>query len=311
MYIFNSEMHILTFVISVLEFGMFFSQLILYLSRPQEKPRLWYCLLLVLLILYNISCGLFPDSNFAIPIMAQNIISYGSGFLIASYFPCYFYMAFGLRALRWHVFYGVPMFLLIPFGVSFLFAYPVTGKLEYATSYGMIIPGIYALVLLFVLLKAIRSQHVSENDLAFSYGKPEMYKVYSAVVPWVLMGVFVYLHISQWIQVMVTNSGFLVVTVLCFRKTIRSERARDRQLNAIYISGIGASIFEHNCAVYSLTARETEISLLISQGMQYKYIAHKLFISLDTVKSHVKNIFKKVEVNDKTELVYKLSQGVI
>ncbi|WP_245235112.1 response regulator transcription factor [Pedobacter borealis] len=243
--------------------------------------------------------------------MAQNIISYGSGFLVVAYFPCYFYMAFGLRGLRWHVFYGVPMFLMIPFAVSFLVAYPITGSLEYATSYGMIIPGFYALILLFVLLKAIRSQSATESDLTFFYGKPEMYKVYSAVVPWVLMGVFVYLHISQWIQVMVTNSGFLVVTVLCFRKTIRWERARDLQLNAIYIAGVGASIFEHNCAVYSLTARETEISLLISQGMQYKFIADELFISLDTVKSHVKNIFKKVGVNDKTELVYKLGQRVI
>ncbi|MCX2495385.1 LuxR C-terminal-related transcriptional regulator [Pedobacter sp. PF22-3] len=36
-----------------------------------------------------------------------------------------------------------------------------------------------------------------------------------------------------------------------------------------------------------------------------------MFISLATVKSNVKNIFKKVGVNDKTELVYKLGQGVI
>lgn len=48
--------------------------------------------------------------------------------------------------------------------------------------------------------------------------------------------------------------------------------ARDLQLNAIYIAGVGASIFEHNCAVYGLTARETEILVLISQGMQYKFI---------------------------------------
>lgn len=311
MYLFNSEMHVLTFAICVMEFGMFFSQFVLYLSRPQERPRLWYCLLLALLIIYNVSCGLFPDEKISLSIMAQNIISYGSGFLIAAYFPCYFYVAFKLKALRWHVFYGVPMFLIIPFAVSFLIAYPVSGSLDYATSYGMIIPGAYALVLLFVLLRAIRSQEKISTDTDFPYGKAEMYKVYTAVVPWVLMGVFVYLHISQWIQIVVTNSGFLVITVLCIRRSIQWERARNLKLHAVYIAGVGASIFEQNCAVYGLTAREAEISLLISQGMQYKYIADQLFISLDTVKSHVKNIFKKVGVNDKTELVYKLSQGVI
>jgi len=304
-------MHILTFVVCLLEFGMLFNQIIQYLCRPPEKPRLWYALLLALLIVYNVSCGVFPDTRFSLSITVQNIITYGSGFLIAAYFPCYFYMAFGLRQLRWHVLYGVPMFLLIPFGVSFLVVYSLTGNLDYATSYGMILPGVYALVLLFALFRAIRSQIELLDVNGFSYGKREMFRVYAAVVPWVLMAVFVYLHISQWIQIMISNSGFLVITVLYIRKTIISERVRDGQLSAIYVVGVGASIFEHNCALYGLTARETEISLLISKGMQYKYIADELFVSLDTVKSHVKNVFKKVGVNDKTELVYKLSQGVV
>ena len=311
MFIFNTEMHVLTFVICVLEFGMLFSQVLFYFARPHEKARLWYSGLLALLIVYNLSVGLFPDERFSFPVMAQNIISYGSGFLIAAYFPCYFYVVFGLRQLRWHVFYGVPVFLITPFGISFLAVYPISGNLEYATSYGMIVPGLYAVIFLLALFRAIRSKSGQDGGTGLSHGKTEMFRVYAAVAPWVMMAVFVYLHVSQWLQITVTNFGFLVVTVLCFRKTVRWERTRNQQLAAIYVSGVGASIFEHNCAVYGLTARETEISLLISQGMQYKYIADKLYISLDTVKSHVKNIFKKVEVNDKTELVYKLSQGII
>ena len=50
-------------------------------------------------------------------------------------------------------------------------------------------------------------------------------------------------------------------------------RIRDGQLSAIYVAGVGASIFEHNCALYGLTAKETEISLFISKGMQCKCIA--------------------------------------
>lgn len=53
------------------------------------------------------------------------------------------------------------------------------------------------------------------------------------------------------------------------------------------------------------STRETEIAVKINQR-QNKYIADELFISLDTVKIHVKNIFWKVEVNDKKELMYKL-----
>ncbi len=47
-----------------------------------------------------------------------------------------------------------------------------------------------------------------------------------------------------------------------------------------------------------LSPRENEIAQLISQGKSYKEIAHQLSISLDTVKSHLKNIKKKLSLAD-------------
>ncbi|WP_435522999.1 response regulator transcription factor [Chryseobacterium indoltheticum] len=42
-----------------------------------------------------------------------------------------------------------------------------------------------------------------------------------------------------------------------------------------------------------LTKRETEIVELLSQGLLYKEIADKIFVSIDTVKKHVGNIYRK------------------
>lgn len=308
MYVFNSEMYVLTFVICLLEFGMCCYQLVYYLSKPEDKRRLWYLVLLVLLIVYNIAGGLFPDPRYRLPLIWQNIIAYGSGFLMAAYFPFYFYKAFNLKRLKFHAYYGVVLFLLFPYAAFFLMLYPVTGNLELATSYGMLVPGIYSIVLLYAVLRAIRLR-IKERSMSFHpYSKTEMFWVYAAVSPWACMTVFSYLKVGQRIEVLVTNSGFLIITVLFIAKIIKWERIRDEQLEAKYTVGSGASVFEYNCVFYGLTKREVEITLLISQGKQYKYIADDLFISLDTVKSHVKNIFKKVEVNDKTELVYKLNQ---
>ena len=66
---------------------------------------------------------------------------------------------------------------------------------------------------------------------------------------------------------------------------------------------------EENLLSY-LTAREEEVLDLLTQGNNYKGIAGKLFISETTVKTHVNNIFQKLQVNDRTQAVlYALNNG--
>jgi len=54
-----------------------------------------------------------------------------------------------------------------------------------------------------------------------------------------------------------------------------------------------------------LTARERDVLALISQGCSNKHIARALEISPETVKSHVKHIFLKLEVGTRTEAVFR------
>jgi DNA-binding NarL/FixJ family response regulator len=51
----------------------------------------------------------------------------------------------------------------------------------------------------------------------------------------------------------------------------------------------------------NLTSREIEVLELIAEGMINKEIAKKLYISEKTVKNHVSNIFKKLNVSDRTQ----------
>lgn len=66
--------------------------------------------------------------------------------------------------------------------------------------------------------------------------------------------------------------------------------------------------FEQNCRLLHLTTRETEITRLIVKGNIYKDIAKELFISEKTVTKHIQNIFAKVEVSNKVELINKLNK---
>jgi two-component system response regulator DegU len=56
-----------------------------------------------------------------------------------------------------------------------------------------------------------------------------------------------------------------------------------------------------NKQISRLTKREMEVLKLVTLGLLNKEIAHKLEISEKTVKNHVSNIFKKIEVSDRTQ----------
>lgn len=54
-----------------------------------------------------------------------------------------------------------------------------------------------------------------------------------------------------------------------------------------------------------LTPREIEILSLLEQGLSNKEIAEKIFLSVDTVKFHIKNIYLKLQVSSRAELIAK------
>lgn len=56
---------------------------------------------------------------------------------------------------------------------------------------------------------------------------------------------------------------------------------------------------------YKLTEREKEILSALAQGSGYKGIAAQSYISIDTVRTHVKNIYYKMQVHSQLEAVAK------
>ena len=55
-----------------------------------------------------------------------------------------------------------------------------------------------------------------------------------------------------------------------------------------------------------LTARENEVLLLLAKGMNRDAIAAKLFISPETVKMHIKNIYRKINAKNKVDALIKM-----
>lgn len=57
---------------------------------------------------------------------------------------------------------------------------------------------------------------------------------------------------------------------------------------------------------YNLTAREREILDWLAKGHRYKEIAARLFISTETVRKHIHNIYEKLHVQSRTEALNKV-----
>ena len=54
-----------------------------------------------------------------------------------------------------------------------------------------------------------------------------------------------------------------------------------------------------------LTQREDEVLKALTEGLDYKQIAQRFFLSLDTVRNHIRHIYEKLQVHSKSEAVSK------
>ncbi|WP_373532602.1 response regulator [Vampirovibrio sp.] len=60
-----------------------------------------------------------------------------------------------------------------------------------------------------------------------------------------------------------------------------------------------------NSGVCLLTEREVDVLKLVTQGLNNAEISERLYITMNTVKTHLKNIFQKLEVEDRTAAALK------
>ncbi|MBA4407491.1 DNA-binding response regulator [bacterium] len=62
----------------------------------------------------------------------------------------------------------------------------------------------------------------------------------------------------------------------------------------------------------NLSSREIEVLTSLSNGNNYQEIADRLFISVDTVRHHIRNIYRKLHVHSQSEAVAKaIRKGII
>jgi len=304
----GTQMHIVTFVITAFEVAVLFFQVVYFLERPNDQKRLLYLILLVLFVLYNLTSGLFPDPAIPIDVMIQNVIAYLIAFTTSMYFVYYYYKAFDLKLLRFFATFGSLIFLFLPFVCLFVVPYVITGDLGLSRKLTVVIPFLYGVAFLIATTRAFIFKF-SVNGYSDRIKVQLVLAAYLALLCWVTLPVVVFFGDFQVLEHSLTNSGFLIMTLVYIRTSI--YQSRKEYLMLLKSAQNVEQLIEENCQKYNLTIREIEIVHEIIKAKSYKLIAYSLNISEKTVAKHVSNIFSKVSVTNKVELINKLEEREI
>jgi len=65
------------------------------------------------------------------------------------------------------------------------------------------------------------------------------------------------------------------------------------------------SQYQPDFTAYDLTRKETEIVLLLIDGLSYKEITFRTFISMATLNTHIRNIYNKLNIHSRAEIAAK------
>ncbi|EQB6701842.1 response regulator transcription factor [Salmonella enterica subsp. enterica] len=112
-------------------------------------------------------------------------------------------------------------------------------------------------------------------------------------------------HVCDMIEIFIRRGHRIIAGISLMRDIPFSseERLRAQAVQPLLGLAIHDSLQEDNNLASILTAKEREIVGMVCEGASNKLIARQLNISLSTVKTHLRNIFAKTEVVNRTELV--------
>ncbi|ECZ3520501.1 LuxR family transcriptional regulator [Salmonella enterica subsp. enterica serovar Poona] len=112
-------------------------------------------------------------------------------------------------------------------------------------------------------------------------------------------------HVCDMIEIFIRRGHRIIAGISLMRDIPFSseEHLRAQAVQPLLGLAIHDSLQEDNNLASILTAKEREIVGMVCEGASNKLIARQLNISLSTVKTHLRNIFAKTEVINRTELV--------
>ena len=306
---YTMELRLFSNAILVVEAFIFLFQLVNNLSRSQDSKRLLVTAWVFLTIYYNIITRLEPSGTMAVLDKTTFIVANTGALFLCMYCPFFVYKLFPARPLRFYGTWGVLCFILTPFILLFLLPVYITGDFSLSKKLLVSIPFLFAICFVFVLRHTLRSASYTLRTSLL------VLAVYIIMALWMGLSLLMFVEHTRLLEVSIGNTGLMIISLLLLKHSIQESKndyqklqQEIQQLNSALIKKeLNRHIeFEASCAQYQLTTREKEIIPLIAKGCSNKQISELLFISDKTVAKHIRNIYEKVNVNKRQDLLRKM-----
>lgn len=166
---------------------------------------------------------------------------------------------------------------------------------EESTNYIRIITkdSIFIMVIFYVLIKLfIHSKKAEVKDKTFFTKTVWLFALF---IPGIIIDTF----FTSFPQIKIFPVIY-VITGVFFVKYYFDGFEKGKNTGAVQFTEISYHELEKQ---YGLTSRESETLKYIVMGYSNKKIADELFISINTVKSHIRNSYQKLEISNRIELI--------
>jgi DNA-binding CsgD family transcriptional regulator len=321
---FGTEIKLTTFVFICIELIVLFFQLPNYLSRRQDKSRLRFLILILAFIFYNLCSGLFPDARFPIHILAQNILAFGSGIILATYY--FYYLVKELNISQEKLFNTKVLFwsLAISFIIGFILTYTFTGSIRLSKRNFIILPVLISIYFCITTVKFLTQKRRKQvlNETPF---KIMVYSGYIGIIFMASMPVVVFFGDYQTINNGLVNISFIItfyayINYYLFQSKVEYNLLQKAGFFGLMevkkevgntdnekLNDLKSSLLEKS----GLTSRELDIAYLILKDMTYDEIALETYITPKTVSKHASNIYKKTDSDNKRDFIRKFKSEKI
>lgn len=201
---------------------------------------------------------------------------------------------------------------LVLLGCSFLLLPVVTG-IDLLWSLYYLLEGSYGLIDLFMWVGLAYFCQLLAGEPDQYYGQGLLLNILFIIAGIVLMPLFnVVFHGINYLILSVTAGIILFVGVLptLFLRNLRQERHELVLLSDIIQGEIEKINMNPTFTIEQFTQKEKEIVYLMLSGYKNPEIVDKIGISKNTLKTHVRNIYSKADVQNRTELLFKFADQI-
>ncbi|TPN84531.1 hypothetical protein [Aquimarina algicola] len=209
---FGTEMHLVTFAILVFQIQVLFAQTLFFFSRPRDRSRLRFLILIITYILYNLFSGIYPDEQYSLSLFSQNIIAYIVGIIVAVYFIYYIYKEFDLYPFKYFNVRILFFVLILAFLTLFVIPYYFSGNLSLSRKIFISVPLVVSFAFLYQIVnELIKLYKKASGSLKSKYYKYRIISGYLGLFTLSLMPVIVATGDYQSIEQPVVNFGFMIM----------------------------------------------------------------------------------------------------